>query len=97
MGYIQVEQADSGTYRTYHDMTEPGLSVTITEALAEVKNEPIVELIDDFTKYVDPDALDQLFRVGPSGTLRHGAGRVELRIRGIDVTVHADGEIVIDP
>lgn len=97
MGHIQVEQADCRTYRTYHDMTERGLSVTITEALAEVQNEDIFELVNDFTNYVDPDALDQLFRVGPSGTPRHDAGRVELRIRGIDVIVHADGEIIIEP
>ena len=94
---VLIEDQDEGIYCTYHDMTSPDLSVTITQALAEVKDTPVTEAIDRFSKYVDPDALDQLFMLRSDGPPRHEGGYLHLEIDGISVTVHADGEIVLVP
>lgn len=96
-GDVLVEESDDGVYRTYHDMTKPDLSVTITQALTEVDGVEINETVDNFPQYVDPDALDRLFRIPRSGDRRHDEGYIHLEIEGIDVTVHATGEIEIEP
>lgn len=88
---------NEGTYRTNHDVTQNGLSVTVAQAVAEVEDVDAADLLDDFSKYADPDALDRLFRVRPGDEPRHEAGRIHLEIRENDVTIHADGEIVVDP
>lgn len=92
-----VEKRGPGHYRTSHDMTSPGLSVTITQALAEVDGIDTVETVQNFSRYVDPDALDRLFRIPRNREHRHQEGFVHLEIEGIKVTVHADGEIDIEP
>lgn len=93
---LSLEYDAEGVYRTEHDMTSDGLCLTITEALAEIEGVDPAELIDGFSKYADPDALNRLFRVRPNGEHRDLEGHVELEIRGADVTVHADGEIEIE-
>lgn len=92
----RLEQINDGTYRTSHDPTTNGLSLTIIDAVAELADGDISEQVAEFTDWVDPDALDRLFRVGSPGDPRHEAGRVHLEIAGIDVTVHADGDIVFE-
>lgn len=94
---IAVEQHGDGRYLAYHDMDRPGLSVTITQALLRIEDVPITETITNFSQYVDTDALDRLFRIPRSGEHRHPDGHVHLEIDGIGVTVHADGEIEIEP
>lgn len=96
-GNVAVEQPEEGIYRAYHDMSEPDLSVTITQALTQVDGIDITETVDNFPQYVDPDALDRLFRVPRSGDRRHEEGYIHLEIEQIDVTVYADGTIEIEP
>lgn len=97
MGDASVEKIGCNTYRTRHDMTQNGLTLTITEALVEVQEKSPVELVNGFTEHVDPDALDRLFRVPPSHNRRDESDRVRLRIHGTDVVVQAEGEIFIEP
>lgn len=84
-----------GTYRGYHDPDRRGLAETITLVLAEVEGTDPTAVIDEFGRYVEPDALDALFRSRPDGRSR-GPGHVELRIAGYDVTVYSDGDIVVE-
>lgn len=81
-------------YRTSHDVTEDGLTVTIAMALEEATGVPAAETIADFPAYADPDALCRLFRTDPEGEARPGAV-VELTIEGHDVRIGSDGEIEI--
>lgn len=74
-------------------MTEHGLSVTIAQGVAEVKGTNVVGLIDNFSRYVDPDALDRLFRVSSPDTHRQGSGHLRLEIEDVTVTVRSNGEI----
>ena len=78
-------------------MTQYGLSVTIAHALAEVKDVNAAGMIDDFSRCVDTDALDSLFRTRTNGKPRHDAGFIHLEIVGVDVTVDAHGGIEIKP
>lgn len=82
-------------YRTSHDMTTDGLSVTISQALAEVTEISVTELVEDFSEYADSDALDRLFRSPVTDPDARNEGYVVLPIRGYQVTVYGDGRILI--
>ena len=86
---------DDGTYRTSHDMSESGLSVTITLALSEVTGEEPEDLFSAFGEYVDPDALDQLFSTRAGEQCK--GGPLYLSVADHEVAVFSDGEIHIRP
>lgn len=90
-----TEVAD-GVYRIHHDPSEGSLCLHITDALAEIRGVDPLHLVGDFSRYVDPDALERLFSPRPNGDARDPSGQLTLHIRGADVTVHADGEILIE-
>lgn len=94
---VEVD-ADGGgvVYRTHHDMSTDGLTLTICVALAEVTGRKETDVISDFSRYADPDALNRLFRTLPTGDARQ-PGAVTLHIADHEVTIHSDGEIVIEP
>lgn len=94
---MEIDRSDEGIYRTYHDMEQPDLCVTISLALSEITTLDAEEVIPAFPDHVDPDALDQLFRMRPGGEQRHPAGRVRLTIKGYTVEIHSDGLIEISP
>jgi len=82
-------------YRTSHDMTTDGLSVTISQALAEVADVSATELVRDFSEYADPDALDRLFRSPMMDPEIRDDGYIVFPIRGYHVTVYGSGRILI--
>lgn len=92
---VSVVPDGDDSYRTQHDMTEDGLTVTIALALAEVTDVDPKHVISDFTEYADPDALDAIFRVR-EGEQPRQTGFVCLTIKGHDVVVHSDGTIRIE-
>lgn len=84
-------------YRAQHDPDGTArLSETIVHALAESMGVNVTDC--DFSLYdsVDPDALNRLFRPREDGTPRTD-GMLSFIIQGHRVTVHADGEILIEP
>lgn len=91
---IEPLERDDETYRTYHDMETDGLTLTISTAVAEISGKSELDLIPDFSKYVDPDALNRLFRTQPNGESRQ-PGHLTLHIDDYEVTVHSSGEILI--
>ena len=95
---VEVTAGEGGepVYRTRHDMSTDGLTLTICIALAEVTGQKETAVISDFSQYADPDALNRIFRTLPTGDARQ-PGHVTLTIAGHEVTVHSDGEIVIEP
>lgn len=94
---VTVEETCKGTYRAFYDTAKGNLTVTVTLALANVANVNPDELLSRWTKYADPDALDHLFRERPNGENRHPDSYIHLSIEGIDVTIHSDGLIELDP
>ena len=92
---ISVVADDDGTYRTVHDLSEGGLSVTISLALSEVTGKKPEELFSSFGEFVDPDALDRLFR--KRGSEYRKGGPLYLSIADHEVTVFSDGDIHIRP
>lgn len=88
-------EGDESVYRTSHDMTADGLSVTISQAVAEVSGIPVTELVEDFSEYADPDALDRIFRAPVTEPDSRNDGFVVLWIHGYRVKVHGDGRIII--
>ena len=95
-GGLQLRKRGDGRYTAHHDMTEDGLCLTLTIALAEVLDADPAETISDMSRYVDPDALNNLFRVRANGEYREG-GPLHLSIRRCLVTIHSDGEIMLKP
>lgn len=87
---------EESVYVAHHDVTADGLTVTLTLALSEVLDLSPTALIPEFPKYVDPDALDRMFRPGPDGDLREG-GPLFLTVRGADVRIYNTGRIEIRP
>ena len=96
MSRVPLEEVGNGIYRTTHDVTDGGLSVTIAQALAEIEDVTPAEVINDFSTYVDPDAFDRLFRVRDGDDQRHASGHVYIEIEGVAVTVQANGQITIE-
>ncbi|WP_255194912.1 HalOD1 output domain-containing protein [Halorarius litoreus] len=92
----EVLQVDSNevVYVAHHDVSENGLTVTVSLALAAVTDHEPATLVPEFSKHVDPDALDRMFRPLPNGDLRKG-GPLHLHIAGHDVEIHNTGRIEI--
>lgn len=90
---IDIEDA-GGTYRASHDVTEGGLTVTLTRAVAEAAGVEPETIAAGLPEQVDPGALDALFRTPPGVEPREDCS-IELTVAGFDVTVHGDGTIVI--
>lgn len=81
-------------YSTYHNMTETGLDVTIATALEEATTIEVTDVISDFSDYVDPDALNRIFRVRHDEHVRR-PGEVEITVEEYDIVIDSEGEIEI--
>jgi hypothetical protein len=86
--------ADQPVVARRHDWTGPDpVAVTIVEALGETGRSPSDEGLC-LNDVVDPEALDRLFRPTAS---RRARGSVRFRFAGHEVTVRADGQVVLEP
>lgn len=90
---VEVEDA-AGIYRASHDVSEGGLTVTLTRAVAEVAGVDPETVAAGLPEQVDPGALDALFRT-PPGVEPCRDRSIDLAVAGYDVTVHGDGTIVV--
>lgn len=90
-----VEEVEKGVFRTHHDFGTDAIAITIAVALNEVADEDAVDIIDEFSQYADPDALNRLFRPLQNGQDRRNGGRIVLYITGYMITIQSDGEILI--
>lgn len=81
------------TPTTYHAQWDDGrdgeLSTTVVTAVADAMGARATDL-EPLNRQLDPDALDGLFAGDDSGDCR-----VAFRFNGFDVTVYADGHIVV--
>ncbi|WP_206424948.1 HalOD1 output domain-containing protein [Halosimplex salinum] len=71
---------------------ETDISIAVIEVLAEARGVEPVEMDEPLYDVVDPDALDQLF-TGQAETAV--GGRVVFELGDHEVTVHADGDILV--
>lgn len=85
----------SDQYVVKHDFDED-LTVTIAMALSEIGDVEAADVISDFQRYVDPDALNHLFRPRSNGALREG-GPLVLTIEGYELRIFNTGRIEIEP
>lgn len=85
-------KATDGTFRREHDHAGEGLPEAIAEGVAEVTDASVAEVLDEFTDHANPVAVDAVFEPPPGDVDGDGA-RLHLCIKGVDVTVSADGEI----
>lgn len=92
---IRIDEED-GTYVAHHDFETQDLTVTITLALSKIGDVSPDRVLPEFSKHVDPDALNRIFRPRPGGDRRMG-GPLHLTIAGYDVTVYSTGRIEIQP
>jgi hypothetical protein len=70
------------------------LSVTVVHAVLEATGKDPTDV--NLNAVVQPDALNRIFAPKHDGTSRRG-GRLEFEFAGCLVTVHGDGEVVVDP
>ncbi len=92
----EVAQVEDGStlYIAHHDIEEDGLTVTLSLALAAAADSSPTEFLPRFQEYVDPDALDRMFRPQPNGDLRKG-GPFQFSIEEFDVEIFNTGRIEI--
>ncbi|MFC6716629.1 HalOD1 output domain-containing protein [Natrialbaceae archaeon GCM10025810] len=84
-------------YRVYHDPAGPAkLSTTVVHALSDCLDVDVTDGSVTLYDVVDPDALDAIFRPKHDGTPR-ASGSLSFVVYGHRVTVHADGQILIEP
>lgn len=85
---------ERGTYRTTFDPTTDSPSDVVVESVSAVTGTAPLDL-DPLYSVVDPDALDSLFAPTASGTTR--TGRTTFEYSDCEVTVSADGDVLLDP
>lgn len=84
-------------YRARHDPDgAANLSTTVAHAIAECLNVDVTDGSFSLYECVDPDALDALFRPRHDGVPRSG-GSITFFVQDHRVTVHADGQIIVEP
>ncbi len=84
-------------YVVYHDFDGPSeLTTTLVHAISDVTGINVSETEFTLSDFVNADALNQLFRPKPDGTLR-ASGRYQCTIWGCEVNVFSDGQITIQP
>lgn len=88
---------ETDTYRVRHDFERDGrLSLTVVVALELVALRDPDREPEPLFEAVEPDGLDSLFSPGAPFPLRN-EGHLTFPVGDYEVTVHADGLIVIDP
>ena len=83
-----MNQSSAETVRSAEDGS---ISEAVILAVSEATETDPIEL-EPLYDYVDPDALDRLFRT--RGGLASRQGTVVFTMDGCEVTVHADGTVV---
>lgn len=86
--------AEGEPHRRTVDVGSDSVSETLIETIASLDGAEPSELAV-LARFVDPDALDALFRPGSDGVARPAAGAVEFEYEGYRVRVGADGEILV--
>ncbi|AEH38627.1 HalOD1 output domain-containing protein [Halopiger xanaduensis] len=88
---------DRGTYHTRCDADayEPVSTALLLTVSSVLGVEP--DDLEPLSECVDPDSLNSLFANWRADEPRVGDGTVSFTFSQCGVTIHADGEIVIDP
>jgi hypothetical protein len=73
---------------------DAALSIAVIEAVASVSGRDPIE-IEPMNRYVDPDALDEIFERDDAAASVHG--RISFPLEEYLVVVHSDGEILVYP
>lgn len=80
--------------RRFERSDDTSLSIAVIEAVASVSGRDPID-IEPLNRYVDPDALDEIFGRGDgTGSPR---GRISFPLEEHLVVVHSDGEILVYP
>jgi len=88
--------ADTPSYVTEHDWErDESLAATVVSAVAAIRNvEPTA--VEPLNETVDPDALNDIFDARHNGGDRSGP-TLSFRLSSCEVTIHADGRVVVVP
>lgn len=86
-----ADQLVHESYISYEAREE--VSVTIVDVIAEIRDQPVTDLVPRIDGAVDPDALDRIVRPLPDGTPR--SGMVTFRVGDCLVRLHGDGLLQI--
>lgn len=93
----QYQARNTGTYFIKHDFDGPAeLTTTLAHALSDVSGVDVTDTGFTLYDYIDPDALDQLFKPREDATRRVN-GNLTFTVWGHQVTVYSDGQIAIVP
>ena len=93
----QYQVRDSQTYVVTHDFDGPAeLTTTLAHALSDVSGVDVTDTGFTLYDYIDPDALDQLFKP-TDDTDRQINGMLTFTVWNHKVTVYSDGQIAIVP
>ena len=92
----QYQVRDAGTYVVRHDFDGPAeLTTTLVHALSDVSGVDVTDAGFTLYDYIDPDALDRLFK--PRDNAQRVNGMLSFAVWGYQVTVYSDGQIAIVP
>ena len=88
---------DRGTYHTWCDVDsrEPVSTALVLTVSSVLEVEP--DDLETLSEYIEPDALNELFGHWQRDEPRAGDGSISFPFTECTVTVHANGELVIEP
>lgn len=93
----QQRQEPAPNYHVHHDFDGSAeLTATLAHAISNVTGADVTDTGFTLNDYVDPEALDRLFKPKSDGMPR-GHGHVSFVVWGYQVTVYSSGRIVIAP
>ncbi|MFB6179022.1 MAG: HalOD1 output domain-containing protein [Halorientalis sp.] len=97
MAVPQQQPPTHQPYVVHHDFTGSAeLTTTLAHAISDVTGIDVTDTEFTLNDYVDPDALDNLFKPKSDGTPRTN-GSLNVTILGCQVVVHSNGQIVLTP
>jgi len=93
----QRQVRNTGTYFVKHDFDGPAeLTTTLAHALSDVSGVDVTDTGFTLYDYIDPDALDKLFK--PRGdSVQRVNGMLTFTVWGHQVTIYSDGQIAVVP
>jgi len=93
----QYQGRETRTHFVKHDFDGPAaLTTTLAHALSDVSGVDVTDTGFTLYDYIDPDALDRLFKPADDGSQRVN-GMLTFTVWGHQVTVYSDGQIAIVP
>ncbi len=95
--HSQNQTVEPQPYFVHHEFGgSTKLTTTLVHAISDVSGVDVTQAESHLSNYVDPTALDRLFKPG-SSTTQHANGMLSFTMWNYQITIYHNGRIAIAP